>query len=329
MIRLWIPCVAAMLLLACGPRADRARSPAKPPAATISFATRGYQVDVLADGKPVTTFHYDPKWDKPFLYPLRTASGRIISRGYAVEPREGEHEDHAWHRGIWYGHGDINGEDFWREKGRETTGMIVLTSEPHYVTAEGSGTLKLDLGLQAPKKTLLGSLHQHYAFSQSGSNVIIETALSIRADQGVALTMGDTEDGGFAFRLADAFRQDQGALLINSDGLQDTENIWGKRARWIDYSAILDGTKASVAVFDHPSNLRYPSGWHARGYGLASANPFAARSFSVNKARDGSYTIPEGEAVNLRYRAVIHEGDLTVDDIEKLFRDFASSRTAP
>ena len=151
-------------------------------------------------------------------------------------------------------------------------------------------------------------------------------AISIRADQDVALTFGDTDDGGFGFRLADAFRQDQGALLINSEGQQNTENIWGKRARWIDYSAVLDGTKTGVAVFDHPSNLRHPSGWHARGYSLASANPFAARSFSVNDAEDGSYTIPDGEAIAFRYRVVIHEGDVTVDDIEKMYRDFASSQ---
>ena len=31
-------------------------------------------------------------------------------------------------------------------------------------------------------------------------------AISIRAYQGVALTFGDTDDGGFGFRLADAFR---------------------------------------------------------------------------------------------------------------------------
>ena len=149
-------------------------------------------------------------------------------------------------------------------------------------------------------------------------------AISIRADQSVALTFGDTDDGGFGFRLADAFRQDQGALLINSEGQQDTENIWGKRARWIDYSAVLDGTKTGVAVFDHPNNLRHPSGWHARGYSLASANPFAARSFSGNDAKDGSYTIPDGEAIAFRYRVGIHEGDVTVDDIEKMYRDFAS-----
>jgi hypothetical protein len=98
--------------------------------AGIRFTDSSGRVDVTLDGKPLTAFHYDLKWDKPFLYPIRTVSGQVISRGWPVESRPGEQQDHAWHRGIWYGHGDINGEDFWREKPDKTTSRLVVDGKP-------------------------------------------------------------------------------------------------------------------------------------------------------------------------------------------------------
>jgi hypothetical protein len=178
--------------------------------------------------------------------------------------------------------------------------------------------------MKTPKGDILGSLREEFTFWKDDDNIFMDTVIEIRADKGLALTFGDTDDGGFGMRLSGPFRQENGAVLINAEGLRDTENIWGKSSRWIDYSATVEGKQASVAILDHPTNLRHPTGWHARGYSLASANPFAERSFTHDDTKDGSYTIPSGESVTFRYRVVIHEGETTPDDTEKFFRDFAT-----
>ena len=49
--------------------------------AGVSFNKFDDRVEVLLDGRPVTTFHFHSKWDKPFLYPIRTLSGTILSFG--------------------------------------------------------------------------------------------------------------------------------------------------------------------------------------------------------------------------------------------------------
>jgi Methane oxygenase PmoA len=79
-----------------------------------------------------------------------------------------------------------------------------------------------------------------------------------------------------------------------------------------------------VAILDHPSNLRHPTGWHARGYSLNAANPFALGSFSKDKKKDGSYTLPAGQQLRLRYLVVVHEGELTSGRMEQYFSTFAS-----
>ncbi|MDE0122957.1 MAG: PmoA family protein [Bryobacterales bacterium] len=292
--------------------------------AEVAIERGEHEIRVLLDGSAFTALHLGNEWDKPFLYPLRTVSGTVVSRGYPVEPRDGEERDHDWHRGIWYGHGDINGHDFWRELGRDRTGTIVVLTEPAVETGEGTGSVAAELGLRSADGEIQGTLVQRHTFSAAGRLALIDTELEFRANQGRDLRFGDTEDGGFAMRLADEFRQERGAVLLNSDGLTDTERIWGQEARWVDYSATVAGRQAGVVILDHPSNLRHPTRWHARGYSLCSANPFGLSDFSGEAGADGSHTVPRGESLVLRYRVVIHEGPTTAAEIEDWFQEFAA-----
>lgn len=318
--------VPIVLLVSCGPSRNGVGSPAEADGdeTAISFRQEEKRVEVLLAGELLTAFRYEERWDKPFLHPIRTASGIVISRGWPVDGSESEYTDHEWHRGFWYGHGDVNGEDFWREKGRDQTGTIVLTSEPELSTQGRRGTLAVNLGMKTPKDDILGSLREEFTFWKSGDDIFMDVVIALRADMGASLTLGDTDDGGFGMRLSGPFRQENGAVLINAEGLRGTENIWGRSSRWIDYSATIEGKPVGVAILDHPTNLRHPTGWHARGYSLASANPFAERSFSGDDSKDGSHTIAEGESVTFRYRVVIHEGETPPDDIEALFEDLAT-----
>jgi hypothetical protein len=286
--------------------------------ATLARAASSSIAPLRLKGKEVASFYCGVEWDKPFLYPIRTVSGKTLSRGYPIEKIAGEETDHNWHRGIFYGHGMINGHDFWRELGREKTSRLVVKGIPN--TAGASVSAAIDM--ITPDGKSLGSMRQQFSIEDRGSLRFIDAVIAIQAVHG-ALTFGDTDDGGFAFRLKDAFRQDRGAKLCNSSGLEGTENIWGKPAHWVDYSAVVDGAPAGVAVFDHPGNLRHPTAWHARGYSLCSANPFAAKSFSKGKAPDGSYTLAAGATLRLRYRVVIHEGPLDPAGVEKLYRAWA------
>ncbi len=71
------------------------------------------RVDVTVDGKPFTSYIWPTSLKKPVLYPLRTAKGTLVTRGFPLEPRKGERVDHPHHVGLWFNHGDVNGLDFW------------------------------------------------------------------------------------------------------------------------------------------------------------------------------------------------------------------------
>jgi hypothetical protein len=103
-------------------------------------------------------------------------------------------------------------------------------------------------------------------------------------------------------------------------GIAESET-WGRRAGWCDYSGTVGGREVGVAVFDHPSNLRYPTYWHVRDYGLMTANPFGL-SFFVGEGADGSYVLPEGENLCFRYRLMVHAGGPDAAGVRRRYLDW-------
>ncbi len=265
-------------------------------------------IRILLGGRPYTTLHCEEEWDKPFVHPLSTPSGVVVTRGFPVAALPGESDDHAWHRGAVWGHGLVNGYDFWRELGREKTARLVLLGVPAARRDGDRAGADAWFAMTPPGGPPIGTCRQIFLLRQTAQGIEISAQIQVRADKGQPLVFGDTEDGGFGLRFHDAFRQDRGAKLLNSDGLVGSENIWGKRARWVQYSTAIEGKPVSVTMFDHPRNFRHPTYWHARGYGFCAANPFGLHDFLGDDSQDGSHTIAAGGQLVLRYRLLVSDG---------------------
>ena len=69
------------------------------------------RVDILIGGQPFTSYIYPAAIKKPVLFPLRTAQGTIVTRGFPPGP--GERADHPHHVGLWFNYSNVNGYDFW------------------------------------------------------------------------------------------------------------------------------------------------------------------------------------------------------------------------
>src|SRR5689334_24427949 len=84
-----------------------------PLCAQVKFTQAPGRIQVEIDGKPFTTFYLAPGGNKPYLYPLSTATGAVVTRHFPMEDAPGETHDHPHHRGLFFSHGDINGVNFW------------------------------------------------------------------------------------------------------------------------------------------------------------------------------------------------------------------------
>jgi hypothetical protein len=79
----------------------------------------------------------------------------------------------------------------------------------------------------------------------------------------------------------------------------------------------------TIAMVDHPSNIGYPTYWHARGYGLFALNPLAAAVFSNGK-ETRNLVLEPGQSVEFRYRIIIRGGNnLTVSELNQQADAFA------
>ncbi|NLC56101.1 MAG: hypothetical protein GX774_04615, partial [Armatimonadetes bacterium] len=94
------------------------------------------------------------------------------------------------------------------------------------------------------------------------------------------------------------------------------------RAAWCDYSGPVEGKWVGIAVFDHPGNLRYPTYWHVRDYGLMTANMFGLSAFYNDPERRGDYVLPAGQSLRFRYRIYVHPGDARQGAVAAKYHDF-------
>ena len=84
---------------------------AQAPKVGITSKPAEKKVEVTVDGKPFTTYMWPDSLEKPVLYPIDTAAGTTITRGFPPLPNE--RQDHPHHVGLWFNYGDVNGFDFW------------------------------------------------------------------------------------------------------------------------------------------------------------------------------------------------------------------------
>ena len=69
-------------------------------AASVVAAADDGPLEIRVGGRAATNLYAGGAWDKPFLYPIRTVSGIVLSRGWPIDERPGDSMDHTWHRGF-------------------------------------------------------------------------------------------------------------------------------------------------------------------------------------------------------------------------------------
>jgi len=307
-------------------------------AASVDLKRGEHQIDVVVDGKPFTTYYFLPDLVRPYLMPLRTPSGVIVTRGfpvrndvYGANPKASSFEPHQ--RPLFFGHGNIDGLDFWQEQtfdkyytdhGHQAYGHMVLKSVDLPRTGRDPNTIRAQFDLDDPNNRVIAEETQTFTFHGNENSRMIDCEFVVHATAG-PVDFGDTKEGSFGIRLAPELSAPHEHML-NSAGAKGEREIWGKPADWVEYSGTVSGKQVGIAVFDHPSSFHHPTTWHARAYGLLAANPFGLREFTNDKNKDGSWAVPEGKAIRFRYRVLIFDGELSPSQIADAYQQYAKEK---
>lgn len=321
-------CFELVLVCVCGtiPLVDNA-SAADPGSSNVRFVQVDKKVQVFLGDEHFTTLDY-ATYDKPILFPILGPGQVGMTRNWPMQDGiEGEAHDHPHHKSMWISH-EVSGVDFWGEKGGKVQTITIedeFAGKPTGVFRATSRWLK-----KADGKTMFTD-QTAYRFGGDANSRWIDCTITFRADQG-DITFDDTKEGLFAIRTHPDLRLNPRpshgvtevfGKAINSEGVEGKQ-IWGKNAKWLLYQGPIDGTPMSIAMYDHPSNLRHPTTWHARDYGLVTANPFGLHHFLGKEKGSGAYEIKEGETLTLRYRVEFFRGLVTPEEIEARYNAFCT-----
>ena len=315
----------------------------------------GRRVDVSIDGKPFTSYIYPDTLKKPVLYPIRTAAGTLVTRGFPLDPRPRERFDHPHHVGLWFNHGDVNGLDFWNNSDAIPAAQAPKMGTIHHKRVIGTtsgadrGELVVEMNWVTAEGVPLLLETARFTFRGAGSARSIDRTTTLTAlDRPVVFR--DNKEGTLGLRVTreleqpadkpELFTDASGnvtkvpvldntgvtGLYTSSEGLKG-DAVWGTQGRWCMLGGTIGAEAVTIAMLDHPSNPNSPTYWHARGYGLFSANVFGRKVFDP-KQEELTLTLEPGKSVTYRHRVLILDSAATPESIEREYKTFAAAASS-
>ncbi len=270
-----------------------------------------HQVSFRIEGTERLRWHFGPQYPRPFFFPLIGPSGSTLTRmGHPGAP------NHDHHRSIWFSHNKVLGIDFWAD-----TSKAFIRQKHWLCYQDGNDEAAMAVALgwydgHDPKELLEQELIIGVRPGPDG-----ETFVELQATlnpTGATLEFGKTNFGFLAVRVAKSISEYfGGGTLTNSDGAEHEAAIFGKPARWMDYSGpVPKAEMEGITYFDHPSNPGHPVKWHVREDGWMGA------SVCMDEAR----TTTRKQPLVLRYLLHAHKGAVSAQRADAVFKDFAQTK---
>lgn len=276
----------------------------------LSVTAEAEHITILVGNKPMLTYRYGDVSYKPYIKRLSTPSGTNILR-------DAPH-DHLHHHGVMFAL-MVDDVDFWGEVNAKTAGLeahrnltdIQVDSRDGMNRAIFSETL--DWITSPDHKVLLQewrSIRAYQAADLAASLISWESELYLPAGKRSAEITGRSYFGlGIRFIQS----MDLKGHFVNAEGQTGLDGTNGKQSKWCAYTADADGKLVTVAMFDHPGNLRYPACW------FTMLDPFAYISATLD-VHHKAITLKQGQTLKLRYGLALWDGKVESEQIEQLYR---------
>ena len=257
-------------------------------------------LDVYYGEKVIAEFsHTQTPQGRPFLCNIHSLDGIKVTRNYPITDKD--QDDHPHHQGLFHTFSQLNGIDFWHMKG--VAKHRLFTAPPKDGNPATFSAESIYLGRDGNTPLLKETMKYAFHITDQGLLIMVNAIIEAEAEK---VTIGSKEEGGLAVRVASDLRVQKGGKMIDDQGRDGGKAIWGKAARWVDNSGNKEGRWVGVTLFASHSDLGAYH-WHARDYGLITANPFGP----LNKAPDK--ILKKGEKLSFNYGLMVHSDEKSSD----------------
>ena len=283
---------------------------------SLQVATKPSSFTIRDGTRTVLEYRTTASPMKPYVRELSTPSGVQILRDSPA--------DHKHHHGLMFALG-VNGVDFWGEeagtgtqKPRSSLNMTgsfldasctKLIQTLDWIDAHGKKLLveRREVGVVSPKMPTPVTL------------VVWNTELSTA--EGIdAVKLDGHHYYGLGMRFLKSM--DTGGRFFNS-AKRPGEVVRGSErlvaAKWCAYTAKADGKPVTVAIFDHPSNPRYPNKM------FTMSSPFAYLSATLNLWKE-PLVLKAGAKLKLSYAIAAWDGETPAEQIESLYEKWSNAK---
>ncbi len=268
-------------------------------------------IAVTVGGKLFTCYKFEASQKYPYFWPVNgPASGKSVTTETS--------EPYPHHHSLFFGCDRVNGGNYWQE-GNER-GQIV-SQGPKLIKASGSRVVFTDTCLwqQPGKKPIIRDRRRITITAPNKDLRFIDFVISLKPLTDIRILK--TNHALFSARVVPELSVKSGGTLINAEGKTTEKGTFGIASPWCDYSGersppgrITEG----IAILQHPDNRWFPSKWFTRDYGFFSPTP-------MFWLKDDRLELPKGRTLTLRYRVVVHTGDVKTAGIQKIFRRYKQS----
>ncbi len=271
-------------------------------------------VSVFADKTPRLTYRYADVPYKPCVNTFCTPSGINILR-------DSPH-DHVHHHALMYAI-SADGVSFWEERGKVGSQVNREIKEATKTMPGGIAAVEIDEKLDwitSDKKPVLTehrTITTYAAKDLKASLLTWQTELSA-AEGKPSVKLGGSHYYGLGMRFVQSM--DKVGRFFNATGKEGAV-VRGKErltpTKWMAYTAPASGKTVTVAMFDHPDNPRHP----AKIFTMPAH--FAYISATLNLWKE-PLTLEAGKALVLRYGVALWDGEVTAEEVEKVYQKWAA-----
>lgn len=290
--------------------ADVARTP-KPVPVVQAIPLAHEEVSFQRDGVEIARYLFGHDLNRPFVFPVIGPSGRSLTRmGHPHDP-----ETHSHHNSVWISHRDVNGFNFWEDRGK------VRIEEKRILgfddSDQSAGVWTENAWSTEPGKVLLterrGITARLLPQGRNGEWMLIIDLELLAGKESV--TFGKSPFGLIGVRMAKTIGvSDGGGTIRNSEGGVNEAGCFWKPARWVDYSGpITVQAIEGITLMDHPKNPGHPCVFHVRNDGWMGI------CFSF----EGPRVIEPKMPLRLRYGLYVHAGAPSLEQLQGKWRFFS------
>lgn len=296
---------------------------------------KGKDLSLIKDGKVAWHYHFDPADNHPYFDAVSVPGGPNMA---AFAPG-----DHLWHKGLWFSWKYINDVNFWdwteargnnpkwpaRPPHRPDGWTKMLGEEAFKIGKEGA-TLEMTIGYGRGEKLWMKESRWLALGEPDGDgNYLIDWRSTFTAqDQKLVFDRSPVQPttGGYAGLGLRAPETLKNVIFTNSLGTLG-KACRGQQADWVDMTTLTDERfgPTGLTIYDHPANPRHPTAWHVQD------NPQGKTPFFYFNAAllyNEPLTLEAGKSMTLRYRIMVHKGELDAATMNGMFKMFAETRLA-